>query len=246
MYTPTTWTTGDIVTAEKLNKIELGITDNIIIPRFSEENGNWTCDINFQEVYDAIQENKCQGAIIAGDNVFIPLAGIFIDLEEVSEGVTIDRPKIEFSIYEVYEQNHTIYKATITYNQNGVYVNERILHETITPIVTRKNNNYICNMSFDAICTAIKDYKCTDCIYKISKATVHPNWGSHSSDAVHFRYAGAITTNDETGSWDTLKFINMHISSDTSSCVIEEIEIFRDNTIHFNTFDISLISLQQT
>ena len=54
-YTPTTWKSGDVVTSEKLNKIEQGITNaNIIINgTFNEQTGLITLDKTWQEIFDA-------------------------------------------------------------------------------------------------------------------------------------------------------------------------------------------------
>lgn len=51
-YTPTTWTTGDTITATKLNKIEQGIANagSALMVQFN----NGTLDKTVQEIYDAI------------------------------------------------------------------------------------------------------------------------------------------------------------------------------------------------
>ena len=54
-YTPTTWNTGDTITATKLNKIENGIANagSAMIVTSSEVNGAQTMDKTAQEIYDA-------------------------------------------------------------------------------------------------------------------------------------------------------------------------------------------------
>lgn len=52
-YTPTTWNTGDDVTATKLNKIENGIAGSALIVTSSFTNGAETMDKTVQEIYDA-------------------------------------------------------------------------------------------------------------------------------------------------------------------------------------------------
>ena len=54
-YTPTTWNTGDDVTATKLNKIENGIANagSALIVTSSVVNGTDTMDKTVQEIYDA-------------------------------------------------------------------------------------------------------------------------------------------------------------------------------------------------
>lgn len=64
-YNKTTWATGDIVTAEKLNNIENGITNNniytaSIISNVDESTGEETVtlDKTWQEIFDATQSGR--------------------------------------------------------------------------------------------------------------------------------------------------------------------------------------------
>lgn len=54
-YTPTTWVTGDTVTATKLNKLEQGVANagNVMIVTGSYINGDYTLDKTVQELYEA-------------------------------------------------------------------------------------------------------------------------------------------------------------------------------------------------
>lgn len=58
-YTPTVWETGDVITAEKLNKAEQGIAEasaGAFYCHFSYADGTWTCDktiAQIMEAYDA-------------------------------------------------------------------------------------------------------------------------------------------------------------------------------------------------
>lgn len=62
-YVPTNWATGDVITAEKLNKIENGIVDansqtypvNITI---DGENMTFTCDKTWNEIKTAYENGK--------------------------------------------------------------------------------------------------------------------------------------------------------------------------------------------
>ena len=60
-YTPTTWTSGDAITAEKLNKIEGGVeaadTGKIIT---LHEDANHILDMTYQEIADAFSDNIIQ------------------------------------------------------------------------------------------------------------------------------------------------------------------------------------------
>ena len=58
-YTPTEWKTGDIVTAQKLNKIETGIGGNHIeIINVVNDNGTMTKDKTFNEIFEIIQNGN--------------------------------------------------------------------------------------------------------------------------------------------------------------------------------------------
>jgi len=82
-YEPTVWKKGDIVTSEKLNKIENGIANcgNIMVVNYDPEVNR--TDKTWQEIYDAAEMktmivlfNSSSSAII-----MMPLAGITIDSE---------------------------------------------------------------------------------------------------------------------------------------------------------------------
>lgn len=60
-YTPTNWQTGDIVTAEKLNKLENGVAGGnifIIHTIFDESTELNRLDKTWQEIFDAIESEK--------------------------------------------------------------------------------------------------------------------------------------------------------------------------------------------
>lgn len=53
-YNPTTWNTGDIVTSEKLNKMEQGIANaGVLVCHVVEENETTRLDHTWQEIVDA-------------------------------------------------------------------------------------------------------------------------------------------------------------------------------------------------
>ena len=55
-YTPTTWTTGDTITASAMNKIEQGIANGGggFVVNVTSENGTLTMDKTFAEIYEAM------------------------------------------------------------------------------------------------------------------------------------------------------------------------------------------------
>lgn len=55
-YTPTTWNTGDDVTATKLNKLENGVANagSVLICNCSNNGSNYVLDKTVQEIYDAL------------------------------------------------------------------------------------------------------------------------------------------------------------------------------------------------
>lgn len=57
-YTPTVWQTGDIVTSEKLNKIENGIADAVGVLVVTMSGDSMTTDKTWQEIYDALAARK--------------------------------------------------------------------------------------------------------------------------------------------------------------------------------------------
>lgn len=56
-YTPTTWNTGDDVTATKLNKIENGIANagSAVICNLTNSGSGYVLDKTVQEIYDALE-----------------------------------------------------------------------------------------------------------------------------------------------------------------------------------------------
>lgn len=57
-YTPTVWNTGDIVSSQKLNKLEEGVEGAYEVMVINDTNG--TLDKTWQEIYDAMaQKNQC-------------------------------------------------------------------------------------------------------------------------------------------------------------------------------------------
>lgn len=67
-YEPTNWVTGDIVTAEKLNKIEQGIVDgNVLFVHFTAKALNTiSSDKTFVEIEEALEESKVVIGVISG------------------------------------------------------------------------------------------------------------------------------------------------------------------------------------
>ena len=61
-YTPTTWTTGDTITATKLNKIENGIASagsgTPLVVTVTESGADLICDATFNDVKDAMDANQ--------------------------------------------------------------------------------------------------------------------------------------------------------------------------------------------
>ena len=59
-YTPTTWNTGDTITASALNKIEQGIADGgagglVVNVTYSYTRGAFTMDATYAEIYEAMK-----------------------------------------------------------------------------------------------------------------------------------------------------------------------------------------------
>ena len=55
-YTPTNWQTGDIVSSQRLNKLEEGVKDAYEVMVINDTNA--TLDKTWQEIYDAMAQGK--------------------------------------------------------------------------------------------------------------------------------------------------------------------------------------------
>lgn len=82
-YTPTNWQTGDVITAEKLNKLEGGVADSfapfIVNVSFDPDTQEYSTDKTYAEVYSAL-ENKNVFYIIHGDRgLVISCTVAFVD-----------------------------------------------------------------------------------------------------------------------------------------------------------------------
>lgn len=81
-YTPTLWTTGDVITATKLNKIEEGIANAggmvIQITRLQDDSGN-ICNKTWLEIYNALRTVPVTAVIIEADGDYDQLTPSFID-----------------------------------------------------------------------------------------------------------------------------------------------------------------------
>ena len=60
-YEKQTWTTGDIITAEKLNHMENGIENgsDIFLVNFNMSGGEYSADKTYEELYNAALNGKC-------------------------------------------------------------------------------------------------------------------------------------------------------------------------------------------
>ena len=74
-YTPTTWATGDVVSSEKLNKMETGIesADNgLFVVTISYKSGNFSSDKTYEEIKSAWEGGKTPVCLLPAvtSNVF--------------------------------------------------------------------------------------------------------------------------------------------------------------------------------
>ena len=74
-YEKTTWTNGDVITAEKLNHIENGIENqDFVIVTFSQENDTWIADKTLVELQEAYEAGKhITSAQRIGNGIRFPL-----------------------------------------------------------------------------------------------------------------------------------------------------------------------------
>ena len=72
-YTPTVWATGDVITAEKLNKAEQGIADAngiVCTITYDSVSENYTADKAFSEICDALDMGKPVRFIFNNSGIF--------------------------------------------------------------------------------------------------------------------------------------------------------------------------------
>lgn len=112
-YTPTTWSSGDTITAAALNKMEQGITNSgpLIVHINYDQNGNRTLDKTWLEIYNA--------AISVGVNIYARLENG--DDYDISVGF----------LQNIYFQNNEYYidingVSFVTDTQNGYPAGEDI------------------------------------------------------------------------------------------------------------------------
>lgn len=105
-YTPTTWVTGDTVTATKMNKIENGIADSggalVCNTTYSNDYGCYALDKTAQEIYDALN---------AGEMVVIKY--VYGTPETFYSGTTSFANVVRFSNYN-YTETLSIYAVKCT------------------------------------------------------------------------------------------------------------------------------------
>lgn len=125
-YTPTEWETGDVITAEKLNKMETGIAANsagMIIPTFTPNAGltSATCDMTLQEILSAIDAKRCFFAkVLTGDSIsFFPLAGY--NTEQATEYV-------DFSLVSVSPAGVVLMR--VLYESEGITLVQQLYPDT--------------------------------------------------------------------------------------------------------------------
>ena len=84
-YTKNTWNTGDIVTSEKLNRMEDGIAsgENVFIvggATYGDSGVEGTLDKTWQEIHDAMQSKICIVVITNGNNITqVLIASAFVE-----------------------------------------------------------------------------------------------------------------------------------------------------------------------
>ena len=82
-YTPTTWTTGDTITASAMNKIENGIANagsGDIFFNIADEDG--TLDKTWTEILTAMTAGKIARVIIIGENLAVHQYVFTVDYDE--------------------------------------------------------------------------------------------------------------------------------------------------------------------
>ena len=149
-YTPTTWTTGDTITATAMNKIENGIANagSALIVTTSNVNDEFTLDKTVQEIYDAISNGTpayliyIYGSVIddfVGEQYLCPITGIYKYGGMTDQyRIAISRPRIVYSASGVssktyiFKTNYMIYHANSLSDYPTFYANVTVNDNTLS------------------------------------------------------------------------------------------------------------------
>lgn len=138
-YVPTTWATGDIITAEKLNNIENGIESAnnslfiITVTNLNREQGTFTIDKTWNELKAAYENGK--HVIMRYSPVTTPVSVIYLFYEVTANSILTDTNELEsldFTRYDV-EGNNVISYTRMSINAtNTSYYNIKFTIPTST------------------------------------------------------------------------------------------------------------------
>lgn len=114
-YTPTNWQTGDTITAEKLNKIESGIEDAVMVVNVTQQSGvGYVADKTTAEIAEAFNDSRA---------VFAKTGTVLFTLRDANENIAVFSsslmPNRTFNAY----QNMIIYaggRVTIAFGTSYV------------------------------------------------------------------------------------------------------------------------------
>jgi hypothetical protein len=95
-YEPTNWKDGDLVTSAKLNKMEQGIANGVLVVGCTETKGTITLDKTWKQIYDADYAVCVEKVVFDGNRgvAYYPIAAVMERDGEYIVGVVIqDSPK---------------------------------------------------------------------------------------------------------------------------------------------------------
>ena len=75
-YEPTSWKSGDVVTSAKLNKLEQGVANAIVVANFIYDEGedSWSCDMTAAELTAAMEAGAAVFATSYEGGALFPLS----------------------------------------------------------------------------------------------------------------------------------------------------------------------------
>ena len=131
-YTPTTWTTGDTITASAMNKIENGIASTgsgvlICNSSYSQDVGTYVLDKTVQEIYDALLAGtpvyiKYQYGTLDQDFIanlyFIPVTKIYN--YDYTNTIRICATKASVNPYTIGGKTYTFFPSVIIFSATGL------------------------------------------------------------------------------------------------------------------------------
>lgn len=133
-YTPTNWSTGDVITAEKLNNMESGIENanqNVYIATLSYDGSNYSCDKTPEQIKSAA-DGGAAVFLRRGESYnmnYLPLCSV-----EDEDGY-IYTTFITMRVANPAQNSFKLYQEDVHIRTEGVTVNMQMYEVTATKVL---------------------------------------------------------------------------------------------------------------